>query len=76
MTILNNSKDLHDLSKEISKALKGEKDECLRLECAYGVGTYIATINMEGKIAKLASKLRAEKVALPSQGAFQSISLR
>ncbi len=71
MTILNNSKDLLDLSKEISKALKGEKDECLRLECAYGVGTYIATINMEGKIAKLASKLRAEKVALPSQGAFQ-----
>ncbi|MCK5020191.1 MAG: hypothetical protein KAS32_24345 [Candidatus Peribacteraceae bacterium] len=65
MSRVNDLSELAALADRVSKFLKGEKMDALRLECGNGIGIYESTMNMDSKISKSMKKLSKNHITVP-----------
>lgn len=65
MTIINNAKELFDISQTISRKIGGEKENSLRIECMNNLGVYNTNIIVDNKFMRWVRGLTNGKMKLP-----------
>lgn len=70
MTLISDVKGLLSISEEISKKIKGDKRNSLRLECMNGLGIYTTYIHVDNMFSKWVNSLLHKSIILPADRVY------